>query len=181
MNYGDYLCNSLAVMLMNGMSQYYVKFGYDEKENPHYDKVYDKERSALIDRLMQETYDQCIKDYEMFTEFNEQTDDLDDFCNRMVDAEYDKIVEQAENELRSLGIKKYFIYAFDIITKDKYADVFLNFYYHQIDDYGRVYSYDITKFIMKSDFSKKEDYHHFQYWNEYWVSSYHGPELDVFL
>jgi len=181
MNYGDYLCNSLAIMLMSGMSHYYVEFEYDEKENPNYDKIYDKERSALIDRLMQEAFDQCVKDYEIFAISDEKLDDLDDFCNQMVDAEYDKIVEQAENELRSLDIKRYIITLFDITTKDKYTDVLLECYYNDVDNYGHVDRYDITEFNMGSDLSHEEDHYHFRYRNKYWETLYHGPELDVFL
>ena len=181
MNHEDYLCNSLAVMLMNGMSNHIVKFSYDEKENTNYDKVYDRERSNRINRLMQEAFDQCIKDYEIFAMSDEKLDDLDEFCNRMVDSDYDNIVEQAEKEVRALGIKRYFINAFDIIAKDKYTHVYLEFYYHDIDDYWNVDRYDITRFNMNSEFSDQGDYNHFWYWNEYWQLSYHGPELKVFL
>ena len=181
MNHEDYLCNSLAVMLMSGMSNRIVEFRYDEKENTNYDKVYNRERSNRINRLMQEAFDQCIKDYEIFAMSDEKLDDLDEFCNRMVDSDYDNIVEQAEIEVRGLGIKKYFIDIFDITTKDKYADVYLEFVYHKIDDYGYVDRYNLTKFNMNSELSDREARYHFRYWNEYWQSYYHGPELEVFL
>ena len=181
MNHEDYLCNSLAVMLMSGMSNRIVEFSYDEKENERYNKVYDRERSNRINRLMQEAFDQCIKDYEIFAMSDEKLDDLDEFCNQMVDSDYDNIVEQAEKEVRALGIKKYFITAFDITAKNEYADVWLNFYYRDIDDYGHVDRYDITHFNMGSKSSHEEYHSHFRYQNEYWQFFYHGPELEVFL
>jgi hypothetical protein len=181
MNYKDYLCNSIAVMLMNSMSQYSIEFEYDEEENPNYDRVYNQEKSDRIDRLAEEAFNQCVKDYEMFAESNEQTNDVYEFCNQMVYEQYDEIVEQAENEIRALGIKSYFINEYDIKTADQYAVQLLKISYHNVDDYGYVDRYYISQFSMNSGPSDEEGYDHIVYWNNLWSSSYNAHKLKVFL